>query len=166
MLPGHKGERLSRSCHPSAPLSPSAPKGKKKDSCQEGSALKDAGDCTSWTALCPDGRGNQSAAHRALQPPGFNAFCPVIKKLHRLQLNTENMIHPVSQHRALHPSRPKRAAEAEARRSLRGAVCEAPSLPGLPPFFLNTGDRTLFVLRRRGGGRGSSELWSDQRRCR
>lgn len=95
------------------------------------------GICTrrgSWMAPRPDGRGNQKAAHRALQSRAFNAFCPVIKKLHRLQLNTENMIHPVGRHRPLHPSRPKRAAEAEARRSLRGAVCGASSVPGLSPF--------------------------------
>lgn len=142
---------MSRSYHPLAPLNPSAPEEKKKDNCQEVNTLKNAGDCASWTAPCPDGRGNQNAAYRVLQPPSFIAFCSVIKKLHRLQLHTENVIHPVSKYRALHPSRPKRAAEAEARLSLRGAVCEAPSLPGLFPFFLNTGDRTLFVLRRRGG---------------
>lgn len=136
-LPGHKGEQLRRSYRLSAPLSPAAAGGRKQASCQEASALEKAEDCTrrgSWMAPRSDGRGNQKAAHRALQSRGFNAFCPVIKKSHRLQLNTENMIHPVCRHRPLHPSRPKRAAEAEARRSLRGSVCGAPSAPGLSPF--------------------------------
>lgn len=154
MLLGHKGEQLSRSYHLPAPLSPAAPKGKKKDSCQDVSVPKNAGDAqggaAGWHCVL-------TAEETRMQPTeccsllGFNPFCPVIKKLQRLQRNMENMIHPVSKHRSLHPSRPKRAAEAEARRSLRGAVCEPPSLPGLSPFFLNTGDRTLFVLGRRGG---------------
>lgn len=99
-----------------------------------------------------------SAEETGMQPTercgrlGFDAFCPVIEKLHRLQLNMENMIRPVAKHRPLHPSRPKRAAEAGARRSLRGAACQAPSLPGLFPFLLRTGDGISFVLRRPGGG--------------
>lgn len=161
VLLGHEGEQLSRNYHLSAPLSPDAPEGKKKDSCQEVSALKNARDAQGGAAgwrcvLTAEETRTQPTEHCSRL--SFNAFCPVIKKLHRLQLNTENMIHPVSKLRPLHPSRPKRAAEAEARRSLQGGLCEAPSLPGLSPFFLNTGDRTLFVLRRHGGG-GSFELW-------
>lgn len=155
VLLGHEGEQLSRNYHLSAPLSPDAPEGKKKDSCQEVSALKNARDAQGGAAgwrcvLTAEETRTQPTEHCSRL--SFNAFCPVIKKLHRLQLNTENMIHPVSKLRPLHPSRPKRAAEAEARRSLQGGLCEAPSLPGLSPFFLNTGDRTLFVLRRHGGG--------------
>lgn len=139
MFLGHKGEQLSRSYHLSAPLSPAAAEGKRKGSCQEVSALKDVGDTQGGAAgwlcvLMAEETRPQPTEHCSRL--GFNAFCPVIKKLHRLQLNMENMIHPVSKHRALHPSRPRRAAEAEARRTLRGTVCKAPALPALSPFLL------------------------------
>lgn len=89
-----------------------APKGENKGNCQDTSIW-----CTRRRQPSLHhflmAEENQNAAHRVLLPHsswGFNAFCPVIKKLHRLQLNMENMIHPVSRAQFLHSSSLKRAA--------------------------------------------------------
>lgn len=169
--PGAQGweteqEFLSLSALESCCRKADTPKGENKGSCQDTSMW-----CTRRRQPSLHhflmAEKNQNAAHRVLLPHsswGFNAFCPVIKKLHRLELNMENMIHPVSRASVPPFIKPEtcgllsatalllqRLRQSESRRCLWGAVCLAPSPPYWFPFFLNTDDRILYMLRWHGG---------------